>query len=182
MGQRHFVWGVIAQFFYVGAQVGAGAFFINYLTEQHAGLSSMNASRLLTLALALFMAGRISGTILMSWIAPRSLLTVYAVINVALSAMVAMAIPGVSMVALIALFFFMSIMFPTIFALAVRNLGTRTKRASSYLIMSIVGGAIAPYLMGWLGDRHGMPVAYLLPAGCFAIVALYGWKFALPAR
>jgi FHS family L-fucose permease-like MFS transporter len=82
--------------------------------------------------------------------------------------------------ALIAMFFFMSITFPTIFALAIRDLGPRTKRASSFLIMSIVGGALIPLLMGWLGDHYGMPTAYWVPAACFAVVVLYGWKFAAP--
>jgi FHS family L-fucose permease-like MFS transporter len=70
----------------------------------------------------------------------------------------------------------MSIMFPTIFALGVRRLGAHTKRAASFLIMSIVGGAIVPYFMGWIADAHSTALAYLIPAGCFAVVAWYGWK------
>jgi FHS family L-fucose permease-like MFS transporter len=126
------------------------------------------------------MAGRFVGTILMTWIAPRALLTVFAMANVALCIAVIAAVPSFSVYALIAMFFFMSIMFPTIFALAIRDLGARTKRAASFLIMSIVGGALIPLLMGWIGDHYGMPRAYAVPAVCFAIVIVYGWKFAVP--
>lgn len=97
-------------------------------------------------------------------------------INAALALAVVAAVDRVSVMALIAIFFFMSIMFPTIFALAVKNLGAQTERGSSYLIMSIVGGAIVPYFMGLIADARGIAVAYLIPAACFAVVAAYGWK------
>src|SRR5882672_2491235 len=175
LAERHFVWGVVAQFFYVAAQVGVGAFFINYAT-----LTTARASAIFSYGFMLFMAGRFVGTLLMTWIAPRKLLTLYAAINVALCLVVVAAIPGVSLHALLALFFFMSIMFPTIFALAVQGLGPRTKRASSFLIMSIVGGALIPVVMGWIGDHAGMAAGYWVPTACFAVVLLYAWKFAAP--
>ena len=111
----------------------------------------------------------------MSRIAPRRLLTAYAIVNVALCATVVAERGELSVAALIAIFFFMSIMFPTIFALGVANLGGQSKLAASFLIMSIVGGAIAPYLMGLIADARGTGLAYLLPCGCFAVVAWYGW-------
>jgi MFS transporter, FHS family, L-fucose permease len=174
---KHFKWGVVAQFFYVAAQVGVGAFFINYATEQQVGVTSADASRLLSIALLGFLIGRFAGTALMTRIAPARLLTAYGIINVALGLLVVAALGPISLYALIAIFFFMSIMFPTIFALAVKGLGSQTKRGSSFLIMSIVGGAIVPYLMGLLADHRGIAHAYLVPVACFAIVACYGWSF-----
>jgi FHS family L-fucose permease-like MFS transporter len=122
-----------------------------------------------------FLGGRFAGTGLMTRIAPSTLLFVYAVINIALTAIVVSAQGEISMLALIGLFFFMSIMFPTIFALAVKGLGPQTKQGSSYLIMSIVGGAIMPYFMGRLADAQSTATAFAVPLACFVVVALYGW-------
>ncbi len=174
--QPQFLWGVVAQFCYVAAQVGIGAFFINYVTEQRPGTASADAARLLSAGLLCFLIGRFLGTALMTRIASPVLLTAYGIINVALTAVVIAGIDGVSVAALVALFFFMSIMFPTIFALAVRNLGTQTRRGSSFLIMSIVGGAIIPYFMGRIADAQGMALAFSIPLACFAVVTLYGWR------
>ena len=171
---RHLRLAVAAQFFYVAAQVGVGAFFINYVTEQIPGTSSQNASYLLSVGMLCFLGGRFIGTALMSRIAPAALLTAYALVNVALSLLVVAGVGTVSVAALIAIFFFMSIQFPTIFALGVKNLGAHTKRGASYIIMAIVGGAIAPYLMGAIADRAGTATAYLIPAGAFAFVAWFG--------
>lgn len=144
----HFVGGVITQFFYVAAQVGVGAFFINYATEHWRDVSNQSASYLLSIAMICFMVGRFFSTWLMGRVKPATLLAAYALINIALCGVVMLSVDGVSVVALIAVFFFMSIMFPTIFALGVKNLGKHTKRASSFMIMAIVGGAIMPYFMG----------------------------------
>jgi FHS family L-fucose permease-like MFS transporter len=175
----HFSWGVFAQFCYVAAQVGVGAFFINYVTERQAGTSSAQAAYMLSIGMACFLVGRFAGTALMAKVAPARLLMAYGVVNAALALVVVASIDHVSVVALIAIFFFMSIMFPTIFALAVKNLGPQTERGSSYLIMSIVGGAIVPYFMGWIADVHGIAFAFLIPAACFAVVTAYGWKSAV---
>jgi FHS family L-fucose permease-like MFS transporter len=121
-----------------------------------------------------FLVGRFAGTALMRRINPSRLLAGYALVNVALAVVVAAA-PGVAAVAaLIAIFFFMSIMFPTIFALGIARLGAHTKSGAAYLIMSIVGGALVPYFMGLLADARGTAQAYWIPAGCFAVVAWYG--------
>ncbi|HIE6500099.1 L-fucose:H+ symporter permease [Serratia nematodiphila] len=172
----HFVGGVITQFFYVAAQVGVGAFFINYATEHWREVSNQSASYLLSIAMICFMVGRFFSTWLMGRVKPATLLAVYALINIALCGVVMLSVDGVSVVALIAVFFFMSIMFPTIFALGVKNLGKHTKRASSFMIMAIVGGAIMPYFMGALADRYSTALSYLLPLLCFAVVLVYGLR------
>ncbi len=172
--QRHLHYAVLAQFFYVAAQVGIGAFFINFVTEHAAGTTSQGASFLLSVAMVCFLGGRFLGTALMSKVAPATLLSLYAAVNVLLCALVAAGFGWVSVVALIATFFFMSIQFPTIFALGVKNLGANTKRGASFIIMAIVGGALVPPLMGWVADHHGTAISYLVPAACFVIVAWYG--------
>jgi FHS family L-fucose permease-like MFS transporter len=172
--QRHLHFAVIAQFFYVAAQVGIGALFINYVTEHAQGATSQQASFLLSVAMVCFLGGRFLGTALMGRIAPAPLLCAYAAINVLLCLLVAAGLGWSSVVALIATFFFMSIQFPTIFALGVKNLGVHTKRGASFIIMAIVGGALAPPLMGLVADRSSTAVSYLIPAACFAVVAWYG--------
>jgi FHS family L-fucose permease-like MFS transporter len=171
---KHFLGGVITQFFYVAAQVGVGAFFINYATEHWRDVSNQSASYLLSIAMICFMVGRFFSTWLMGRIKPATLLMFYSLINIVLCGVVMLSIEGVSVVALIAVFFFMSIMFPTIFALGVKNMGKHTKRASSFMIMAIVGGAIMPYFMGALADRYSTAWSYLLPLLCFAVVFVYG--------
>ena len=173
---RHFTLGVTAQFFYVAAQVGVGALFINYVTEYWEGATSEKASYLLAVSLALFTIGRFVGTALMRKIAPNVLLTWYALINIALCAVVIMGKGAISVYALIGIFFFMSIMFPTIFALGVKDLGEHTKEGSSFIIMSIVGGALVPYVMGAIAESQSTAVSFIVPLLCFVVVLLYGWK------
>lgn len=176
---QHFKWAVIAQFFYVAAQVGVGALFINYVTEYWQGISNERASYLLSVAFLLFTFGRFAGTALMKKVLPRTLLTWYAVINSVLCVLI-MAYPGeVAVIALLAVFFFMSIMFPTIFALGVKDLGDDTKKASSFIIMSIVGGALVPPLMGMISNTS-TALSFIIPLVCFLIVTYYGWKKAGP--
>lgn len=174
--QGRFFWGVVAQFCYVAAQVGVGAFFINYVVELSVGFSSQEAAKLLSIGMLCFLVGRFAGTALMSYVAPPLLLGIYAVVNVGLSLSVSISSERSAVYQLIAVFFFMSIMFPTIFALAIKNLGAYTKRGSSFLIMSIVGGAIVPYFMGRVADVHGTAHAFFIPAVCFAVVAAYAFR------
>lgn len=171
---RHFVWGVIAQFFYVAAQVGVAAYFINYTTENWHGVSAENAAKLLGVSLILFTAGRFAGTALMRVIRPSKLLAVYALVNILLCAYVIYGTGAFSVYALMAIFFFESIMFPTIFALGIKDLGEHTKRGGSFIIMSIVGGALCPFIMGWIADRTSTPAAYWIPLVCFVFVLYYG--------
>jgi len=172
----HFTGGVIAQFFYVAAQVGVGAFFINYTTEHWHTLSNQNASYLLSVGMISFMVGRFFSTWLMGFVRPATLLVIYAIINIVLCGVVVAGIDNVSVIALVAIFFFMSIMFPTIFAMGVKNMGKQTKRASSVMIMAIVGGAVMPYLMGAIADHYNTAVSYALPMVCFAVVLIYAVK------
>lgn len=170
----HFVWAIIAQFFYVAAQVGIAALFINYCTEKKVGIDNEFASYLLSGSLILFTAGRFAGTALMKIIAPHRLLALYAAINIFLCGIVII-LPGIiSVYSLMAIFFFESIMFPTIFALGVKNLGIFTKKGSSYIIMSIVGGALVPVIMGSLAQSYSTPFSYIVPLVCFIVVFIFG--------
>ncbi|WP_116139262.1 sugar MFS transporter [Trinickia diaoshuihuensis] len=172
-----FMASVVAQFFYFSAQVGIAAFFINYATEHWRGLAVHSAAFMLSAGMTSFTVGRFVSTILMRKVTPASLLAMYGTICIALCVIVVVGIPTVSVVALIAVFFFESIMFPTIFALGVQDLGHRTRRAASFQVMALFGGALAPLAMGAVADRFGIALAYLIPIGCFSIVlafALYG--------
>jgi FHS family L-fucose permease-like MFS transporter len=175
--RRHFVLGVMTQAIYIGAQVGIGALFINVALTTWGGMTARNAAYLLSLALVLYMLGRFTSTALLSRVGPRPLLTVFGIINVCLSLIVAAGIDRVSLIAMIAIFFFMSTMFPTIFALGVRDLGPGTKRGASMMVMAIGGGVALPYPMGLLAENFGGPAAFYLPAIAFAVVALYGWRW-----
>lgn len=173
---RNFTNAIIAQFFYVAAQVGVAALFINYCTRVGEGINNAGAAYLLSVALILFTAGRFAGTALMKVVSPNKLLTIYALINVLLCLVVISASSNLSVYALMAIFFFESIMFPTIFALGIKDLGHHTKKGSSFIIMSIVGGALVPYLMGLLTDQRSISFAYNVPLVCFTVVAWYGWR------
>lgn len=174
--QPHFISGVVAQFFYIAAQVGVAALFINYCTEIGLEIDNALASKLLSLALVLFAAGRFIGTALMRKIAANVLLTIYALVNVVLCFIVILHLEWISVGALIIIFLFESIMFPTIFALGIKGLGSHTKKAASFMIMAIVGGAVAPYVMGLLSDGYSTAFSYIVPMGSFVVVAWYGWK------
>ena len=175
----HFIWAIVTQFFYVAAQVGIAALFINYCTEKNVGIDDRRAAYLLSASLILFTIGRFAGTALMKFIAPNKLLAWYAFINIWLCAVV-VTMPGIiSVYSLMALFFFMSIMFPTIFALGLKNLGVYTKKGASYIIMSIVGGALVPLVMGVLAQSKSTSFSYIVPLICFVFVllfAVYGYK------
>jgi FHS family L-fucose permease-like MFS transporter len=173
---KHFVLGVVAQFFYIAAQVGVGALFINFVTEYWAGTTNEQGAYLLSIGMVLFLTGRFVGTALIRKVAPNKLLAVYALINVVLCGVVMLGQGAVSAYALICIFFFMSIMFPTIFALGIKDLGVHTKKAASIQIMSIVGGAIVPVVMGYIANTKGTATSFIVPLICFIIVFYYGWK------
>lgn len=172
---RHLISGVIAQFFYVGAQVGVSSFFIRFLA-QTAQIDEVQAAYYLSVALILFMTGRFVGTFLMRIIAPQKLLTIYAALCIA-SLSYAILFNGMpSVYCLMGVEFFMSIMFPTIFSLSIYNLGGATKQASSLVIMAIVGGAFIPLLMGRISDATSIQTAYTVPLLCFVVVLYFGLK------
>lgn len=178
-GHTHFVWAIIAQFFYVAAQVGIAALFINYCTEKNIGIDNARAAFLLSGSLVLFTTGRFAGTALMKVITPHTLLSIYAVVNIGLCVIVITVAGMVSIYSLMAIFFFESIMFPTIFALGIKNLGIYTKKGASYIIMSVVGGALVPLVMGALAQSHSTAFSYIVPLICFVFVfafAVYGYK------
>lgn len=171
----NFTGAVIAQFFYVAAQVGIAALFINYCTEASPTITNADASYFLSISLMLFTLGRFAGTALMKRIPPNKLLTIYSIINILLCAIVVFGEGIFSVYSLMAIFFFESIMFPTIFALGVKNLGHNTKKGASFIIMSIAGGAFMPYVMGLLSEKSTAQ-SYIIPLLCFVIVAWYGWR------
>ncbi len=170
----HFVGSVVAQFFYVAAQVGIAAFFINYATENWPGTSSKIAAQLLGVSLILFTVGRFAGTALMAVFRPQDLLKVFSLVNILLCVAVVWGTGAFSVVCLMIIFFFESIMFPTIFALGVRDLGKHTRQGGSLIIMSIVGGALIPPLMGWIAQTDSTAHAFIIPMVCFGVVTWFG--------
>jgi MFS transporter, FHS family, L-fucose permease len=202
----HFYGSVLAQFLYVAAQAGIFSFFINYIVSEaphisHAlgeswwlqnGVESRNgtlyvneqgAARLQgLLGFGLFFLGRLSGSALLGKLAPHRLLGTYSLVNVLCCAIVVMKFGWLSVLAVFLSFFFMSISFPTIFALGIHGLGSNAKKASAFLVMAIVGGALLPKLMGHVGDVYDMSIAFLVPLVCFAGIAIYGYAWPALAR
>jgi MFS transporter, FHS family, L-fucose permease len=171
---RHLTWGVIAQFFYVGAQVSVFSLFILY-APRAAGISEENAGYYLSACGIAFLIGRFVGSALMQKIKPQLLLAVYAIINLLLCLIAIFASGMITVYAVIGICFFMSVMFPTIFALGIKDLGTDTEYGSSLIIMSIVGGAILPRLFGYISDATGnIQYGYVVPFFCFVVVAVFG--------
>nr|WP_199074971.1 L-fucose:H+ symporter permease [Pedobacter sp. ASV19] len=174
---RHLRWAVVAQFFYVGAQVCVTSFFIR-MAQQGAGFDEKTAAYYLAVYGFLFTVGRFAGTAILQFIASSKLLSIYAFISVFLCLIAIFGKGSYVVYALGAIGFFMSIMFPTIFALGIDGIGEDTKPGSSWLIMSIVGGAILPYGMGTLIDLNGdqIQIGYSIPLVCFLIILFFGLK------
>jgi len=174
---RSLLGAVMAQFFYVGAQVGIWSYFIDFVKDVTPWVSERHGAFLLSASLLLFMIGRFTGTALMARISPPRLLGIYAVVNIALCAVAASAPGWVAVAALVTTSFFMSIMFPTIFGLGVGSLGAARPLGSSFIIMAIIGGAFFPPLMGMIAMHGGgIPSALLLPLVSFAIIAAYAFR------
>jgi FHS family L-fucose permease-like MFS transporter len=174
----HVKWAVLAQFFYVGAQVCVGSFFIRF-SKYVADIPEKEAAfKWGSIAMVGFMVGRFTGTFFMKFIKPEKLLGLYALVNIVLLAIATSAHGDIAVYALIAVPFFMSIMFPTIFALGIKGLGEETKIASSFIVMSIVGGALFPLIIGRISDATGgnIQLGYIVPLVCFVAIALYAWK------
>ena len=173
LGYPSFLFAVVAQFMYVGAQVGTWSYFIQYVqdsTHQHEKM----AGYLLTGTLAAFGVGRFSSAAIMRYFRPDRLMALYSVANVALVA-VGVLFPGwIGLWAIFLTSFFMSVMFPTIFALGIEGLGRNTKIGGSLIIMSIVGGAVLTPLMGWISQAtHRISIAYAVPLVCYVVVGAY---------
>lgn len=173
---RHFVWAVAAQFFNVAAQGGTWAFFINYGVEKIPGMTDEMAAYYFSFSLFLMMVGRFLSTYLMRFIAPNKLLAFYAVANTILCIVVAQNLGWPSFIALMMLNFFLSIMFPTIFSLGLKDLGAHTQQASSFIVMGVVGGALFPPIMGLIAN-HNIATAFYLPIICYAVIFLFAAKF-----
>ena len=171
--RKHFTLGVAAQFLYVSAQTGIFSFCVNYSIENGHGVTAAQAARWLGgIGFVVFTIGRFCGSAVISQFRAHGVLAVYAVINVVLCA-VCMIGGKIGLYAMFATFFFMSVMFPTIFALGLRGLGDHTKFGASLIVMSIVGGAIAAPFMGHIADTSSMRVGFIVPLVCFSGVALY---------
>ncbi|TSJ44096.1 L-fucose:H+ symporter permease [Mucilaginibacter corticis] len=171
----HFVWACVAQFFNVAAQAGTWAYFINYgVNIMH--FSDEKAGYFMSLFMGMMLLGRIVGTSLMTIIAPNKLLTIFAGGNILMCIIVAQHLGWPSYIALLMINFFFSIMFPTIFSLGLKNLGSHTQQASSFIAMGVVGGALFPFVMGQVAN-HNVAQAYYLPIICYAVIFLFGFKF-----
>ncbi len=175
---RHFKLGFFAQASYVAAQTGVFSYLINFVTDHdmHPRFDVKYAPYFLSLGFLLFMIGRITGSGLMKYFVPSRMLALYALTICLLLPVVAGEFGWTSLIALYGVFFFMSIMFPTIFALAIKSLGTHTKEGASYLVMSVAGGAIFPPLMGAVSDAYGMSIGFLVPIPLFAYILYYALK------
>jgi FHS family L-fucose permease-like MFS transporter len=174
---RHLRWGVIAIFVYVGAEVSIGSYLINYISgPDTGGLTEADASRYLSAYWLGAMIGRFIGWALLKTLDARRLLALFAAIAMALLATTMLGHGSVAMWSVIAIGLFNSIMFPTIFTTAIEGLGALTSRASSLLVMAIVGGAIVPLLQGALADRIGIQHAFVVPLVCYAYIVWYGLR------
>jgi FHS family L-fucose permease-like MFS transporter len=194
----HFVMAVAAQFFYVAAQAGIFSFFINYMTADvppipdswnsasmygwfetnksgALGISDKGAATLASVGFFCFLAGRFTGAGLLKKFAAHKVLGLYGLANVAACLLVFCKLGWLSVACVFLSYFFMSIMFPTIFALGIFGLGVRAKKASAFIVMAIMGGAILPKLMGYVADKFDMSRGFIVPLVCFALVAGYGF-------
>jgi MFS transporter, FHS family, L-fucose permease len=169
----HLLKGVAAQFCYVGAQVGVASFVIRFSEFTLAGTHEKAAARFLQAHLLGFMVGRFSGSAMMHKIAPSRLLGIFAASSLLCLTVILLASGLPTIVAIVLLGFFHSIMFPTIFALSIKNLGHYTKLGSSFLVMSIIGGAICPLIMGRISDAWNIQRAFVVPLLCHAFVLYF---------
>lgn len=175
----HLAWAVLAQFFYVGAQTCIGSFFVRF-SKYVNNIPEQRAAFLFgSIAMVGFMLGRFSGTFLMKYIKPARLLLIYSLINILLLAIAIFSKGTIAVYTLMAVPFFMSIMFPTIFSMGISGLGEESKIGSSFIVMSIVGGAILPLIMGQVSDATGgnIQLAYSVPIICFVVIALFAYRF-----
>ncbi len=177
----HFIQGIVAQFFYVGAQVGTWSFLIQYVKD-FMQKPEKEAGYYLVYALFAFGIGRFASTLIMRKISPDKLMGIYSILNIAMVA-ISIAMPGaIGSWALVLSSFFMSLMFPTIFALGVKGLGPNTKIGGSMIIMAIIGGAIWTPLMGWIADiTHSMAYAMIIPLVSYVYITYYSYVGSKPS-
>jgi FHS family L-fucose permease-like MFS transporter len=172
---RHFLLAVVAQFFYVGAQVGTWSYFISYVQE-YAHQPEKVAGYFLIGTLAAFGVGRFASAWLMRFIKPSKLMGAYCLANIILVAIAVLRPGWLGLWCVFLTSFFMSLMFPTIFALGLKGLGPNTKLGGSLLVMAIVGGAVLTPLMGFISEKaHSLALAYLVPLVAYVVIALYSF-------
>ena len=171
-----FVFGIVALFCYEIAEISINSFFINYVVDD-GWMSALDAAKLLSVAgLGLFMCGRFVGSWIMRYVRAEKFLLICAIGTVVSTALVVMNLGVVSFVSLILIYLFEAIMFPTIFAISLRGLGNHTKRASSYLMMTPIGGAVGPLMMGLVGDVTSMSFSFIVPLVSYMVVLAYSLK------
>jgi len=174
LSHAHLVKGVVAQFFYVGAQVGVASFVIRYAQFSVPGTPARTAALYLLLHQTGFMAGRFIGSAMMKKIAAPRLLSLFATASLICVTVALLASGLVPVWAVVLIGFFHSIMFPTIFALSIKNLGSLTKRGSSLLVMAILGGAFFPAIMGRISDASSIQRAFVVPLLCYVFILYFG--------
>ena len=171
-----FIFGIISLFCYEIAEISINSFFINYVVDD-GWMNARDASVVLSFGgLGLFMCGRFAGSWIMRYIRAEKVLFVCAIGTVVSTSLVVLNLGILSLIALFLGYAFEAIMFPTIFALSLRGLGNYTKRASSYLMMSPIGGAVGPLMMGYVADQTNMSFSFIVPLLSFIVVLLYAWK------
>lgn len=176
--KSHLRWGVIAQFFYNGGQTAINSLFLVYCCT-YAGISEETATTFFGLYMLAFLLGRWIGTMIMAKVAPEKMLTVYAIANVVLCIVIVCFGGYVGLYAMLAVSFFMSIIYPTQFSLALNGLGEQTKSGSAFLVMAIVGNACVPQFTAFIMHQNETfyQVAYIVPMVCFAVCAWYGYRY-----
>ncbi len=175
--RSHLRWGVIAQFFYNGGQTAINSLFLVYCCT-YAGMEEGTATTFFGFYMLAFLLGRWIGTMLMVKFKPQNMLVVYALVNIALCGVIMTFGGTVGLYAMLGVSFFMSIMYPTQFSLALEGLGSNTKSGSAFLVMAIVGNACLPQLTAYImhHNEHIYQIAYIIPLICFVFCAYYGWK------
>src|SRR3546814_21540 len=175
---RHVLFGVMAIFFYVGAEVSIGSVLVNYLSMPHIGqgLTEQQATTYVSMYWGGALVGRLVGSALLARFDPRRLLGLFALVAMALLVATMLTDGDVAKWSVVSIGLFNSIMFPTIFALGIERLGPLTGKASSLLVMAIVGGAIVPLAMGWVADHHGLQAAFVLPLLCYGFIVFYALR------
>nr|WP_320038704.1 L-fucose:H+ symporter permease [uncultured Bacteroides sp.] len=175
--RSHLRWGVIAQFFYNGGQTAINSLFLVYCCT-YAGIPEGQATTFFGLYMLCFLSGRWIGTFLMARFRPQNMLTVYALVNVCLCVVIMCYGGMIGLYAMLAISFFMSIIYPTQFSLALKDLGSNTKSGSAFLVMAIVGNACLPQFTAYVMQLNAniYYVAYVIPLVCFLFCAYYGWK------
>lgn len=170
-----FVFGVFALFCYEIAEISINSFFINYVVDD-GWMNARDAAVVLSFGgLGLFMCGRFAGSWIMRRIRAERVLLCCALGTVFMTLLIVCNLGVISLVALFLVYVFEAIMFPTIFALSLRGMGVNTKRASSYLMMSPIGGAVGPVLMGYVADNSNMSLSFMIPFVAFCVVLFYAW-------